>query len=244
MVSQVIVFCSILVVFLVWYLSRGRIRYWAALLNERGWSSTLHYDRCLKIFQNIYKDVNATAISLKDREELSPKDNMAYIYGEVTFYSFVTILEKTEPQPGEIFYDLGSGGGKAVFIAGLVFDFAKVVGIERLKGLYDLTVKLKEKLLTMPELKTYFPNKNLQIEFINSDFLEVDISEVNVLFINATCFKHTFWDAIIGKLVKLKAGTKVIVSGNYLNVGGYELIYSGQHLMSWGMSSINIYKKI
>jgi len=46
------------------------------------------------------------------------------------------LLELTKPQPGEIFYDLGCGGGRPLFIASLAFPFLKkCVGIEYLEGL-------------------------------------------------------------------------------------------------------------
>jgi hypothetical protein len=40
------------------------------------------------------------------------------------------------PAPGGIFYDLGSGTGKAVFAARFVCDFARCIGIEILDGLH------------------------------------------------------------------------------------------------------------
>lgn len=58
------------------------------------------------------------------------------IYGEVEFHSFYRILRKVNPAPGGIFYDLGSGTGKAVFAARFVCDFARCIGIEILDGLH------------------------------------------------------------------------------------------------------------
>lgn len=36
------------------------------------------------------------------------------IYGEVEFNSFYRVLRKINPEPGLIFYDLGSGTGKVL----------------------------------------------------------------------------------------------------------------------------------
>ena len=38
------------------------------------------------------------------------------IYGEVDFHSFARVLRKINPVPGGVFYDLGSGTAKAVFV--------------------------------------------------------------------------------------------------------------------------------
>ena len=43
-----------------------------------------------------------------------------------------------------MFYDLGCGTGKALFIAALCFPFAKCVGIELLEGLCEQAVACKE----------------------------------------------------------------------------------------------------
>lgn len=243
-ISQIIIFFSILLVFLVWYFNRIRIRYWVALLQERGWKSSIHYDRCFKLFSKLYEGINATALSLQERKEKNLYEDYTYTYGEVTFYSFVNLLEIVQPKPGEVFYDLGSGAGKAVFIAGLVFDLGKACGIEKLTGLYNLSSQLVEKLKTIPETQQYFPNKQFNIEFIHGDILSQDISDANIVFISATCFRGEFWDRVVGKLAKLKTGTRVILGSVALNIGGYKLIHTNLHLMSWGMSTVFIYEKI
>ena len=45
------------------------------------------------------------------------------IYGEVDFHSFARVLRKINPVPGGVFYDLGSGTAKAVFVARFMHDF-------------------------------------------------------------------------------------------------------------------------
>lgn len=50
-------------------------------------------------------------------------------------------MELTNPQPGEVFWDLGCGAGRPLFIASLAFPQLKVChGVEYLEGLYDLAV--------------------------------------------------------------------------------------------------------
>lgn len=242
--SQAIIFGSILLFFVLWGLFRQRIRYWVELLHERGWKSTIQYDHCLTLFKNLYTDINPVTVSLKERQEKGIIDDTSYIYGEIVFYSFVRILEQAQPKPGEIFYDLGSGGGKAVFIAGLVFDLT-AYGIEKLTSLYQLSCELKEKLQKMPEFKNYFPSKTVNIEFINADFLEYDFSNGDLIFVNATCFRGIIFDQLIKKFLNLKVGSRIIlVSADLDDIGGFEVIYKNDHLMSWGLNRVSIYKRI
>lgn len=245
MVSQALIFTAILLLFILWMLNRTRIHYWVELLQERGWKSTIHYDRCLTIFKNLYTNINPMETSLNERRKKEIMGDVTYTYGEVTYYSFVRIVEKAEPQIGDVFYDLGSGGGKAVFIAGLVFDFSKACGIEKLENLYELSMQLVTKLQDLPERKALLPNKVVPVEFIHGDFLEVDFSDADIVFVNATCFKGELFDALIKELLKLKVGTRIILGSASLDeIGGFELKYQHHHLMSWGLSHIRIYKRV
>src|SRR5580658_1272591 len=77
--------------------------------------------------ESFYSKINPAYHSRRDIRRLGikklgiKKDD--FIYGEIEFLSFYIILEKTKPEPQEIFYDLGCGAGKAVFAAALFFSF-------------------------------------------------------------------------------------------------------------------------
>lgn len=51
-------------------------------------------------------------------------------YGEVKAEAFARCLDWVEPVAGEIFFDLGSGTGKAVLTAAALHPFAAATGIE------------------------------------------------------------------------------------------------------------------
>jgi SAM-dependent methyltransferase len=232
---QVIIFIIILTVFIVWLCMRQQIRYWVELFKEKGWVTTVHFDRCSRILRRLYHDINPAAISMEARKKQGLSEDPTYTHGEVTFYSFVNILEMADPKAGEVFYDLGSGSGKAVFIAGLAFDFKKACGVEKLDDLYNLSMTLLAKL----------KNEKNNISFIHGDFLSQDITDGDVIFINATCFRGQMFHDIITKLRKLKPGTRIIFgSANLAGIGGFELIYCNLHLMSWGLSTVRIYRRI
>jgi hypothetical protein len=237
-------FWLLFIVIAVVCLHRHRIRYWIHLLMEQGWVSTVHYDRCLTVLECLYSDVNAYVISINERKHTNLQD-VAFTYGEVRFYSFVKILELASPNPDDIFYDLGSGAGKAVMIAGLAFDFKAVIGVEKLPELYNLSVNFVESLLKLPKFKRLLPDKRLAIEFIQNDFRRVDITPATIIFINATCFRGALWDDLAQKLLTTQIGTRIIIVSQTLdNVSGYELKYRGLNLMSWGLATVSLYERI
>jgi hypothetical protein len=89
---------------------------------------------------------------------ISEKDK-SLTYGEVEVASFQNILGYTSPHnafnepegilKSRIFYDLGSGTGRAVITAALSpSPFSKVVGIELMPELYELSMEAKDCLLS------------------------------------------------------------------------------------------------
>lgn len=96
------------------------------------------------------------AVSKKERDELSLKA-ATLVYGEITFETFGTAIEKIKKvyglpgvgasgpagvlqSRGGIFYDLGSGTGKPVIAAAILHNFDVCYGIETLEGLYSVSL--------------------------------------------------------------------------------------------------------
>lgn len=61
-------------------------------------------------------------LSKSERERNKLHENKSLIYGEVEFRSFSRVLRKINPAPGGVFYDLGSGTSKAVFVVSIERD--------------------------------------------------------------------------------------------------------------------------
>lgn len=201
----------------------------------------------MNLLSTLFRGINSSRLSQRERKRLRLKED-AYIYGEIDFLSFLLLLAKMEPKAGEVFYDLGSGAGKAVFAAALFCDLQKACGIELLPGLCKLAVSQINKAKTLVTLG----DKNLTelnlrrlsaIQFINDNFLNCEISDGDLVFINATCLSYTTWAALEEKLKKLKVGSRVLVTTKKIQNRQFEILYQANELMSWGMNSVNLYKK-
>lgn len=206
-----------------------------------------HLQRTEHLFNELYRHVRGKTISKLTRRLLGIKSD-EFVYGEIEFLSFYHILEKIQPQAGEVFYDLGSGSGKAVFAAALSFDFSKVCGIELLPALHRKAQEqqLKCKNLILRQNKAFqdiYLKKLAGATFIRASFLEADFSEADIVYVAATCLGEETWAAVIAKLVDLKPGSRVIVATKHIQHAAFELLESGPELMSWGLCTVNIYKK-
>lgn len=183
-------------------------------------------------------------ISLAERERLKT-DNPSFTYGEITFPSIATCLAIAEPKPGEVFYDLGAGAGKAVFCAALLNDWKKCRGVEYLPALHECTRDLLAKLRNMPEAQQFFPQILQDIEFQQNDIMATDFSDADVIYTNATAFSADMWESLIPKLEALKPGTRIIVLTKRLNnKNNFQLIQETMLPMSWGMNSVMVYKRV
>jgi SAM-dependent methyltransferase len=249
--SSLFAFCIIVIVLGLWsyryiirpYLEKRKLRDWLALQNEGK-----KFQVNEQIFNALFQGFDAASVSKAERKRLRI-DSDEFVYGEIEFPSFIAILESVEPKEYENFYDLGCGTGKAVFAASLCYDFDKTVGIELLPGLYNIANRQVENLQRIiavhgPKFAASYQNKINNISFINDDILNCDISDADIVFINATCFNPTTWVAIVQKLLELKVGTRVIMTTKRLDNEAFRTIYNSQYLMSWGMNSVNAYEKI
>ncbi|HVO36775.1 MAG TPA: methyltransferase domain-containing protein, partial [Candidatus Acidoferrum sp.] len=84
------------------------------------------------------------------------------------------MLQLAELRPGEVFFDLGSGDGRAVIMAAKEFS-ARAVGVE-----------LREDLAKRALGSVYEQNLQDRITIVNGDMFGVDLSSADVIFLYLT----------------------------------------------------------
>jgi hypothetical protein len=86
---------------------------------------------------------------------------------------------------GGIFYDLGSGTGKAVIAAAMNHNFSACYGIEILESLYDSSVVVKEQWDKTQHIT--------HVDFFFGSFLDMNVkdwTDGDVVFANSTCYNN------------------------------------------------------
>lgn len=173
--------------------------------------------------------------AIEEREKCTP--NMEFTYGEIPFATLVDVLTLAKAQAGEIFYDLGSGDGRALFAALLIGSFAKVVGIERLPGLVQLSQAYCQ------QLDSYEYFNKAQVVLTQADYYACDLSEADIVYINATGIFGEDWAKLVDKFQQLKANARVITTSRAIETTDFELIDARFRPMSWGPNRVFIYQK-
>lgn len=197
-------------------------------------------DKVKDIFDFLFKNINGMAISNAARAKLSSW-YVGHTYGEITYEGFSQILANVKPKKNEVFYDLGSGIGKGVFLAAMLTNFSKVIGIEIIKELYDTSQQILE---NYRKLILQNDPSNKLIKFIHGDFNEVDFSDADVIFINATCMGYELNLPFIRKLEQLKKGTRIITNTISFQSEKYKVNRIGLIAFSWGEEEVFIHEKI
>ncbi|OAI48476.1 hypothetical protein AYO45_04955 [Gammaproteobacteria bacterium SCGC AG-212-F23] len=191
----------------------------------------------LEVFLALYQDVNGMEVSVAERERLKTEDS-SYTYGEIQPLPFMEVLGIAYRPTDKVFYDLGAGAGKAVIAAALFFDWQKCYGIEFLPGLSACSQQVKNKLLTQSAVSAA---KKASVEFVQGDFLQIDFSDADVIYLHATTFSADLWQQLIVKLTTLKPGTRFITITKRLPETHFQLLHEQPLQMTWGEASAFIY---
>jgi hypothetical protein len=199
----------------------------------------LEYQNIRDYLNNLYHDVSTSSVSIEGRKKLNLYENNNYIYGDVILDSLYQIISSLAPKPGEVYYDLGCGGCRALIFAALCFPFAKCVGIDLIDTLTDLAqTKLKT-------VKEDTKNPNLNVEILNKNFLEVDLSDAGIIYAHATCFDADLMKNITAKLDReLKPGARVVLVTKQLYEAKFKFLREEKAGMEWGQATINYYEKL
>lgn len=195
------------------------------------WLSAWGIEKYVHDFNQIYQDIDGFHLSKQARENA---DAPEYCYGEIDFVSFIAILSGCYIDSETVFYDLGSGIGKAVLACAMVFDAKKCIGIEKFELLHQAALEQADKLAQLPD----YIGKAMCIEFIQQDILNTDLSDARLIFINATAFFGDLWMDISQHLTQTVGGTQIITVSKPLKSRHFKIIRVTYAAMSWGSAQV------
>lgn len=194
------------------------------------------------VLDTLYKGVDSHGIW--DRNRWFHKEHIDSLgYGEVGAEGFLDAMARTAPRPGEVFYDLGSGTGKAVFLAAMLFDFKRVVGIELMDSLGGVARRLLSKYdehhrPQMPEVQ-----QHQELAFIDGSFIDVDFSSADVIFTHSTVFSDPLWAQLVARMEGLKPGTRIVCASKEISSPEFELKEEFRVVMPWGRPQMRFYAR-
>lgn len=205
------------------------LRYKRKQIEVNRWQKLLNLQQHAEIFHKLYSSgANGFLLSQNARQK---QNAMEYSYGEIEFISFIALLSLTNPNEHTVFYDLGSGTGKAVLACSMVFPVRKSIGIEIFPELYLNACKRLEQLAGMEQ----YTEQAKKIQFVLGDFLEADLNDATLIFINSTAFFGPIWEQLTAKLNSLPQLNTVITTSKRLPSPHFSISTRTKVEMSWGV---------
>lgn len=187
-------------------------------------------------FNELYQPVNGFQISQSARTQM---DDFAFTYGEIEFCHFIALLSLAQPNEHTVFYDLGSGTGKAVIACTMVYPIRKSVGIEVLSPLHQTACQQKQRL----QLNAHYAAAAEKIELRHADFLKTDLNDATLIFINATAFFSPLWEDLGARLQNIISLRTVITTSKPLNIPSFRIRIKTKVQMSWGIVTAFIHER-
>lgn len=201
------------------------------------WRRALSLDRHQHVFDNLYADVDGFRLS---RDARGDRDAPEFVYGEICFESFIALIGLCQPHKNTVFYDLGSGTGKAVLACAMVFDVQKSCGVELFLPLYERAQQQRNRLV----LQADYQHLQQRIMFCQGDFLHTGLSNANLVFLNASAWFGEHWQRISQHLEQVSVDTIVITTSKTLRSDQFVVEHQSRVQMSWGVVPAYIHRRI
>ncbi len=167
-----------------------------------------YHQICESYISELYTGLSGFISYQPGEKETAQLEKVFLTYGEILYPSFNKILERIEITEKDVFYDLGSGAGKSALQFFLTAPAKKTVAIEANQKRFDVSMKIYKQLKR--ELPEVFEGGKT-LEYLHSNFLDVDISDATIIYICSTCF-NTELLADIGKIIDKCPKIKYVVS--------------------------------
>jgi len=199
--------------------------------------------RALELFGALYAGVDGYRLSHGERKRLGNEDR-ALVYGEIDPRGFGELLDRVGVAPGECFWDVGSGTGKPVLLAAMLFPFARSCGVEVLATLHaEAELRLeryrREVLPQLPEEK-----RRQELRFLLGRYESVDLAGADVLFSHCTTFDDGGLATLAAACARLKPGSRIITVGQPLIHSALEPALDAPVPMEWGESICHVYRVV
>lgn len=191
------------------------------------WRNRLSLGKHEDVYTRLFINIDGFALSRAARLK---QDDIAYVYGEIDFTSFVALLSLVAPNQDTIFYDLGSGTGKAAIACAMVYFVRKCVGVEILQSLHEVACDQQQQLSYLSD----YSSKACNIQFINANFLQADIHDATLIFINATALFGETWVTLSQRIEKTTQCATVISTSKALKSSSFAITKVVTVQMSWG----------
>ena len=141
-------------------------------------------------------------------------------------------------------YFIGSGAGRPIAAAGVLYEFKECIGIEILENLHNEALAFKKEY--MNRLEEIEVGVTKSVHFYKGSIFDlnmVDWTVGDVILTNCTCFTDEMLLEISNICKKsLKKNSIVITITNNLDENIFDIVKTQRLRMSWGRANVHYHK--
>lgn len=194
------------------------------------------------VIERLYSGVNPYRLSREARNRRGREDE-SFRYGEIDAVALCEVMDSLPPDANEVFYDLGSGTGRAVFAAALTGRFRRVIGVELLADLHDAAGRALARFDSDVRPQLPVEMRTVTIEFVRADLGTFNYSDADVIFTHCTCFTPALMAQLAAGIERVRVGARVITASKLLSSSSLKMIGTQSGKMDWGVTPLIIYVK-
>lgn len=161
-------------------------------------------------------------------------------YGEVYYYSLVTLLKHLKLSNTDHVLDIGSGLGKVMVQLFLTSKAASVTGIEINPHRHVISKAVKE---TMQQQLPELFSAPRRFDVIQGDFLTHDFLDISVIYVCSTIFSFDLLHAIGNKINTMMHVKKVVSFKRLPHLKDFKLVKMLYLHCSWDMVACYLYER-
>ena len=136
---------------------------------------------CQQYLNLLYQNIRGHGVNNRQNK------NISETYGEILYQSIYTLLSEIPLTEEDVFFDLGSGLGKAVTQIFLKSAVKESAGIEIIPELYQTSLAVAQKV--QHDLPDFYAGGR-KLTFHLGSFLETSFAAASVLLIGSPCFSQ------------------------------------------------------
>lgn len=190
----------------------------------------------------LFSDVAGYSLSASGKAVIGREADPALTYGECTPEAVEQILSVAGAQPGETFYDLGSGTGKMVVFAAFFMPLKKSVGVELIPELHEAAQMVGRRYIEEIQPKLPDGRRETRLEYRMGDIFEADLSDADIVASHCcTCFDDSLMQKLSDKLETCKPGTRIVTITRGFSSPAFEPTGVIPVQMGWGQATANAY---
>ena len=135
--------------------------------------------KCHDFYLSLFRDLPIEKAKKLAKESVIREKhtlNSKLTYGEIDFFSFLSILEIVNPSKNDVLVDLGHGTGRAIVCASLLYGslLKKIIGIEIIPELNLGSLEIIENLKSILNSNAFFSGHSLDLVVQEGDFTTND----------------------------------------------------------------------